>query len=181
MRWRRVDVLGRENARFEQTSSGWRIAGQVDVEEAGVIISLSYEIDCDREWCTRSARIVGDVGGKPFRFALDADQGSWLNEGRVLSEVNGAIDIDLGFTPATNTLPIRRLDLAIGESAPVSSAWLRFPELSLERLEQTYTREAELVYRYVAQVDGAPFTARLDTDEYGRVVRYEGLWEAIWK
>jgi hypothetical protein len=90
----------------------------------------------------------------------------------------GALDVDLGFTPATNTLPIRRLALAVGESAPVRSAWLRFPELRLEPLEQTYTREAEQRFRYQALVDGELFTARLDTDAFGRVLRYEGLWEA---
>ena len=79
---------------------------------------------------------------------------------------------------ATNTLPIRRLALAVGASAPVRGAWLRFPELRLEPLEQTYTRKAEQVFRYVADVDGERFTARLDTDASGRVLRYEGLWEA---
>jgi hypothetical protein len=59
----------------------------------------------------------------------------------------------------------------------VRSAWLRFPELRLEPLDQTYTREGLQRFRYHALVDGEPFLARLDTDEYGRVVRYEGLWE----
>jgi hypothetical protein len=27
-------------------------------------------------------------------------------------------------------------------------------------------------------VDGEPFVARLETDAFGRVLRYEGLWEA---
>lgn len=93
------------------------------------------------------------------------------------SIVGGALDLDLGFTPA-NTLPIRRLALDVGESAPVRSPWLRFPELRLEPLEQTHTREADLTFRYHAVVDGVPFIARLDTHAFGRVVRYEGLWEA---
>ena len=85
--------------------------------------------------------------------------------------------MDLGFTPATNTLPLRRLGLAVGESAAVRSAWLRFPELRHEPLEQTYTREAARTFRYRAIVDGEPFVARLDIDAFGRVTRYEGLWE----
>jgi hypothetical protein len=88
------------------------------------------------------------------------------------------VDIDLGFTPATNTLPIRRLALGIGESARVRSAWLRFPELRLEPLEQVYTRQAERSFRYRSLVDGELFIARLDTDMLGWVIRYEGLWEA---
>jgi uncharacterized protein len=179
MRWRRVDVPGREDARVEQTPAGWRLTGYLDVEEDGVPASLRYRIDCDHEWRTRSALIEGQAGSQPVRFALAADgAGQWARDGQALPELAGALDVDLGFTPSTNTLPIRRLSLAVDETAAVQSAWLRFPELRLERLEQTYTREAGQVYRYEAQVDGDPFTARLDTDAYGRVLRYEGLWEA---
>ncbi len=179
MRWRRLDVPGREDARVERTSGGWRLTGQLDVEEDGVPARLRYRIDCDDAWRTRAARIEGEMGGRPVRFDLAADgAGQWMRDGHPVPDVAGALDVDLGFTPATNTLPIRRLALAVGASAPVRSAWLRFPELRLEPLEQTYTREAEQVFRYVADVDGAPFTARLDTDAFGRVLRYEGLWEA---
>jgi hypothetical protein len=179
MRWRRLDVPGREDARVERTPTGWRLTGQLDVEEDGVLARLRYRIDCDDAWRTRSALIEGEMGGRPVRFDLAADgAGQWTRDGRPLPEVAGAMDVDLGFTPATNTLPIRRLALAVGASAPVRSAWLRFPELRLEPLEQTYTRQAEQVYRYLADVDGEPFTARLDTDAFGRVLRYEGLWEA---
>lgn len=179
MRWRRLDVPGREDARVEQQPAGWRLAGRLDVEEGGVPFRLHYRIECDRAWRTRSALIEGEAGGQAVRVALTADgAGQWARDGHALPALAGALDVDLGFTPATNTLPIRRLALALGETAPVSSAWLRFPELRLELLEQTYTRVAARVYRYEALVDGAPFTARLDTDVYGRVRCYEGLWEA---
>lgn len=179
MRWRRLDVPGREQARVERTAAGWRLTGELDVEEAGVAAQLRYAIDCDPQWGTRSALIAGEVNGDPIRFALAADgAGLWTRDGTPLPALAGALDVDLGFTPATNTLPIRRLGLAVGESAPVRSAWLRFPELRLEPLEQTYTREAEQSFRYRARVDGEPFTARLETDAFGRVLRYEGLWEA---
>lgn len=178
MRWRRLDVPGREEARFEQTRSGWHLAGKVEVVELGVSTSISYQIECDPEWRTRSALVQGEAGSQTFGFECTVDDGEWRRDGNPVPELSGAVDIDLGFTPATNTLPIRRLGLAVGDTAPVISAWLRFPELRLETLWQTYIRESEQVYRYVAQVDGAPFVARLDTDRYGRVLHYEGLWEA---
>jgi hypothetical protein len=55
---------------------------------------------------------------------------------------------------------------------------MRFPELRVEVLEQSYQREAACVFRYDALVDGERFRARLDTDEFGRVLVYEGLWAA---
>jgi len=179
MRWRRLDVPGFEEARAVRTAAGWRLSGKLVVEDAGVTARLSYSIDCDPAWRTRSALIEGNAGGGPTRFALTASgKGQWMRDGAALPDLAGALDVDLGFTPATNTLPILRLGLAVGESAPVRSAWLRFPELRLEPLEQTYTREGERSFRYRAVVDTQPFTALLDTDAFGRVVRYEGLWAA---
>ena len=177
MRWRRLDVPGREEARATRIADGWHLSGDLDVREGGVAARIGYVIDCDSAWRTRTAVIEGEANGHPVRFALAADgSGNWTHDGVPLSAVAGALDVDLGFTPATNTLPIRRLALSIGESAPVRSAWLRFPELRLEPLEQTYAREAERTYRYRALVDGEPFIARLDTDAFGRVLQYEGLW-----
>ena len=179
MRWRRLDVPGREEARVERTGDGWRLTGELDVGEDGVTARLRYAIDCDAQWRTRAATIDGTVGGDPFSLRLESDgAGRWTRDGVPVPWIDGALDVDLGFTPATNTLPIRRLALEVGERAPVLSAWLRFPELRLERLEQTYVRETESSFRYHALVDGEPFVARLDTDAFGRVLVYEGLWEA---
>ena len=177
-RWRRLDVPGHEDARIERILDGWRLDGEVEVEEAATAARIRYAIECHADWRTRTALVEGETDGAPFRFALASDgKGLWTRNGVSLPELSGALDVDLGFTPATNTLPIRRLALTVGETAPVRSAWLRFPELALEPLEQTYTREAERRFLYRALVDGEPFVARLDVDEFGRVVRYEGLWE----
>jgi hypothetical protein len=179
MRWRRLDVPGREEARIEQNAVGWRLTGQLVAEEAGVHAELMYVIECERDWRTRTAVITGSASGASIRYEFAADgEGNWRLNGAPLPLVEGALDIDLGFTPATNLLPIRRLDLAVGERAGVRTAWVRFPELRVEALEQSYQREAARVFRYDAMVDGERFQARLDTDEFGRVLLYEGLWEA---
>jgi hypothetical protein len=179
MRWRRLDAPGHEEARIEQITEGWRLTGQLEVDETGVRARLVYVIECGRDWRTRRSIITGQAAGAPIRFELTADgDGHWTLNGAPLPLVEGARDIDLGFTPATNLLPIRRLDLAVGDRADVRTAWVRFPELRVEALEQSYHREAASVFRYDALVDGERFQARLDTDEFGRVLLYEGLWEA---
>jgi hypothetical protein len=179
MRWRRLDVPGREEARIKQTTEGWRLTGQLKVDDAGVRARLNYVIECERDWRTRRTIVAGSAAGAQIRFEFAADgTGNWMLNGAPLPMVDGALDIDFGFTPATNLLPIRRLDLAVGARADVRTAWVRFPELRVEALEQSYSREAECVFRYEALVDGEPFQARLSTDEFGRVLLYEGLWEA---
>jgi hypothetical protein len=101
----------------------------------------------------------------------------WERNGEEAPDVAGAIDIDLNFSPATNLLPVRRLQLQLGESASVQAAWLRFPSLKLEKLEQTYTRTAD--DRYLYQSRGGAFTAELIVDAAGFPVLYPGGWEAI--
>jgi uncharacterized protein len=178
MRWRRLDVPGREEARIEQTAGGWRLRGELEAEEAGMCAQLAYVVDCERDWRTRHAVVTGSIGESPIRFEFTTNgQGHWTLNGAALPLVEGALDIDLGFTPATNLLPIRRLALAVGERASVRTVWVRFPELRIEALEQSYAREADCVFRYEAWVDGEQFEARLTTDEFGRVLLYEGLWE----
>jgi len=73
-------------------------------------------------------------------------------------------------------LPIRRLDLEVGQRAKVWAVWLQFPELRVEELEQWYHGEAARVVRYEAMVDGERFQARLETDDFGRAMVYGNLW-----
>jgi hypothetical protein len=91
--------------------------------------------------------------------------------------VLGCLDLDLAFSPSTNLLPIRRLNLAIGQASEVRAAWLRFPELTLEPLDQRYTRLDDRTYRYESA--GGTFMRILRTNAAGFALSYPGLWEAI--
>jgi hypothetical protein len=102
--------------------------------------------------------------------------GSWLLAGQSIDEVEGCVDIDLGITPATNVLPIRRLNLAVGESADVVATWVRFPSLAIQPLSQRYTRLSENRYRYESDTG---FTADLTVDAGGLVTTYPGGWERV--
>ena len=98
----------------------------------------------------------------------------WFLNGRSVLAVARAIDVDLAFTPATNLLPIRRLKLPVGSSAPVVAAWLPFPEIDLRPLDQVYHRASNDTYRYSSQ--GGMFTATLTVSPFGFVTNYAGLW-----
>jgi len=85
-------------------------------------------------------------------------------------------DIDLGFSPSTNLLPIRRLKLEVGGSAVVRAAWVRFPDFTLEPLEQTYTRVGADTYRY--ESDSGRFKRDLTVNDAGFVLDYPDMWIA---
>lgn len=99
-------------------------------------------------------------------------QGRWFADDREIEACRGALDVDLGVTPSTNTSAIRRLHLAVGASAELTATWVRFPELSVEPLLQRYSRLDERTYQVV-------FHARLELDDVGLVDSYEKLFERI--
>jgi len=77
---------------------------------------------------------------------------------------------------ACNMLPIRRLNLGIGQEAKVRAAWLRFPGFALEPLEQIYRRLDASTYRY--EVADGSFAAELKVNASGFVTAYPNLWQA---
>jgi hypothetical protein len=93
--------------------------------------------------------------------------------------VNGCVDLDLNFTPATNLMPLRRLNLPVNRAAEVRSAWLEWPAGTLTLLAQRYTRRSVAEYDYEADLPGgAKFVAVLRVDPGGWVLDYGGLWRA---
>jgi hypothetical protein len=131
---------------------------------------------CDAEWRTVSAKVEGWVGADTVDIQVTVDAARrWRLNGAECAEVAGCNDIDLGFSPSTNLLPIRRLHLAVGQAAEVTAAWLGFPSLTCEPLAQRYRRIDSTTYRYESA--GGKFVAELQTNETGFVTHYPNLWQ----
>jgi uncharacterized protein len=175
--WQRLDLPGHEAARLERLGSGWRLAGAAVLAHDGRPCRLDYEVLCDDGWRTLSTTVHGWIGERPVEISLAAGEGGlWRRDGAEQVAVAGCLDVDLGFSPATNLLPIRRLDLALGERAPVRAAWLRFPSLIFEPLDQTYHRLAERTWRYESATG---FATTLEVDEAGMVIDYPPAWRRV--
>jgi hypothetical protein len=175
--WRRLDIPGHEFCTLESTARGWKLAGTAFLTYEGRHCTLRYSIECDGHWQTCSASIRGDIGGQAVSLDLTRNEASeWHANGIAIPVVDGCIDVDLGFSPSTNLLPIRRLSLEIGSRATVRAAWVRFPELSVEVLEQAYTRLAKNRYLYESN-DGA-FRKELLVSKEGFVLEYADYWHA---
>lgn len=175
--WRRLDTRGREAATVLELRRGWRLVGVAEFDHEGARSCLTYLTTCDRQWQTQECEIIGFVGDIAVAVRIERDSaGHWRLDGKAAPNVSGCVDIDLAFTPITNLLPIRRLALRAGESASVRAAWLRFPELTLEALEQTYTRLSH--NRYLYESGGGAFRRELSVSDDGMVLDYPGLWTA---
>ena len=141
-------------------------------------IEISYRVDCDGRWHTRRVRIdvVDTETGSDRMIEFTADgAGRWILHGESRPDLHGCLDVDLGFSPSTNTLPIRRLDLAIGEAAEIKVAWVLWPSLMVQAAEQRYERLSTNRYRFQT----GDFTAVLLVGDEGLVRDYEGLWVAV--
>jgi hypothetical protein len=99
----------------------------------------------------------------------------WFLNDKVSRTVAGCVDLDLNFSPCTNLLPIRRLELAVGQGSQVNAAWLRFPSFRLEPLPQVYRRVAATTYHYESH--GGLFATELKVNETGFVTQYPNFWE----
>jgi hypothetical protein len=187
--WQGLWYPGTEWCELAGRPDGWRLSGLALIADDGVPARLEYEIDLDPTWATRAVRVAALAPGQPERRLALArgEEGAWRIEWAPVltpahpaddpAPLHGLVDIDLGFSPATNTLPIRRLAPAIGEAADVTAVWVRFPELTIEPLPQCYTRLGERHYRYASH--GGSFVADLEVDDVGLVVTYEGGWRRI--
>lgn len=174
--WRRLDQPGHDSARLWFEDPYWHLEGTAIFVEDRRPSRLNYRVYCDTTWKTVLGKVTGWVGETTvnLEFAADATRYWRLND-MECAAVAGCIDVDLSFTPATNLLPIRRLQLHVGNEAEVRIAWLRFPTFTLEPLEQTYRRVGAEKYRY--ETLGGEFIKDLKVNNVGFVTHYPGFWQ----
>jgi uncharacterized protein len=91
----------------------------------------------------------------------------------VVPGLEHCVDLDFGFTPATNLLPLRRLALDPGDAADAPAAWLNVVTGVLEPLPQRYEHRAAGTYWYEAPSVG--YSALLEVEPTGFVSRYPVL------
>jgi hypothetical protein len=173
--WERSDVPGFEWCELSPIESGHALRGIALLAADGVPWRVDYRIELDLEGRTRAVRIEAEGGPNLVVIKLDADgAGHWLQDGEPIISSAAALDVDLGFSPSTNTLPIRRLGLAVGERRDIEVAWVLFPSFEVEHGRQSYQRLDERTWRYRSE----GFQGDLVVDEEGLVETY-AEWRAV--
>jgi hypothetical protein len=168
--WRRSDeVETDEHCTLTLRDVGLSLVGTVLGAEDGAPVRIEYRVLADGTGLTTAAHVRDLRGFETRTMALERDaKGNWLVDGQPVRALKGCTDVDLGCSPSTNTLPIRRLRLAVGGSHKIQAAWVRFPDLTVVKAAQTYTRLDEFTYRYAS----GTFEAELTVDDDGLVAAY---------
>jgi uncharacterized protein len=168
--WRRSDEAATdEHCTLTLRDGGLSLVGTVLGAQGGLPVRVEYRVLADGAGLTTAAHVRDLRGFEQRTIALERDpKGNWSVDGTVVKGLKGCTDVDLGCSPSTNTLPIRRLRLGIGASHKIQAAWVRFPDLTVVKAAQTYTRLDEFTYRYAS----GDFTAELTVDDDGLVAAY---------
>ncbi|MER9338094.1 putative glycolipid-binding domain-containing protein [Mesorhizobium sp. M0293] len=173
VRWREWDGPGLEHLVLQERA-GEVLADAVVICSGATPFAVRYRIACDAGW--RARRVVVDMIGSGKTLVLAADgEGRWTRDGLAVPELDGILDPDLTVTPFTNTLPIRRLRLSVGQSAEITTAFIDFPALTVVANPQRYTCLEE-GRRYLYESRASDFRRELEIDREELVVDYPDFW-----
>ncbi|TDD63844.1 transcriptional regulator [Jiangella aurantiaca] len=136
---------------------------------------LAYTIEAGADWTVR--RLTLASYGEPGLVLERRDDGRWFHgDGAERAYLAGCVDVDIALTPFTNTLPIRRLGLEVGESADLRIVYVQVDNgLTADAVDQRYLRLGSETYRY----SSGDFTADLTVDGDGLVTDYPHLWRRL--
>jgi uncharacterized protein len=176
--WQGVEEWLAEHAQIDLGDDGVMATGvQLGVEPEPYLVE--YRLDAPSGWITRRLEVEASGAGWRRSLTLEHDgRGGWTADGEPVPDVDGALDCDLAFSPLTNLMPVRRSALhQRAGSEDFVMAWVSVPDLRLHASPQRYEHVRPGVVRYVA-LDG-DFTAELELDDDGLVVRYPRLAERV--
>lgn len=172
--WRRLDIPGHDAARVAETGNGYELFGQATFLDPRGPTTLRYVLDLATDWSTRGGLITGFIGERAIDTHIVRTPEGWTLNGRAFG-MPDVVDLDLGFTPATNMIQLRRVNLAQGQAADFDVAWLDTGDVELVRLPQHYERSGANDYDYHSPTVDYRATIVLAASGFAAV--YPGLWE----
>ncbi len=182
VRWEDWDGNGLEHCVYNNSGEGLILEGVVAGTRHG-FYGGHYFVRTDSSFRTREVR-VRYVDGPCLHVETDG-KGHWRDvlKGRALPDLDGCFDVDIGITPATNALPIKRLKLQAGASQDITAAYVPLPDqingdFLPQRAEQRYTcLTPDRLYRYEGLFRA--FVAELEFDETGLVIDYPDTFRRV--
>ena len=174
---------GFEHLRLIENNDGISVDGLIIGLAQNLPFRARYQIHCDATWNVREITLAL-INSAGHDVTLRADgKGHWVDEsGNSVPSLDGCVDVDISATPFTNTLPIRRLGLSVGQSSELTVAYVAIPKMKWKPVRQRYTclktNPQGGLYKYEGLFRG--FTAELRVDSDGLVVDYPETFRRIW-
>lgn len=180
--WRPLWNPGQQGVGLEQLLLSARSARSVllGFDDQGCSFCLRYFLAWGEDGLLREADLHVDAATGSASLRLQTDgAGHWMDaNGSHLAHLDGCQDIDIWPTPFTNSLPLWRSALRVGERREYQMAWVSAPELTVVAQLQAYTRISERAYLF-ENLDGSGFRAGIGVDADGLVLDYPGFFERV--
>jgi hypothetical protein len=168
--WQHVEARRGFEVLFNSTRV---LVGHTTAQEEGEVWWVGYRIELDAAWRTSRAEVAGRSRAGLRQTVLDRHDGdTWTVDGVRVPALDGCPDVDLESSAVTNTLPVHRARFPVGEAVSCPAAYVR-TDLTVERLEQTYTWRGELCFDYMCPA--FEFACELRYDRSGLVLDYPGI------
>jgi uncharacterized protein len=161
-RWQTWDTAHDEVLTLRWENEGWTATGEVGRERIHYVMRLSPL------WQVRQMLLFRDMEEPDLWLATDGS-GRWGEmNGAHRTELDGCRDLDLGCTPFTLMLPVKRLPVDIGDEFEVPVISVDVETLSVVRSSRSFARVSQRSWRYREAPEGE--IRDLTLDEYGLVL-----------
>jgi hypothetical protein len=159
-RWQRWDNDGDETLTLRWENEAWTATGDVGFE------AITYVLRLSPMWHVRQFLLFRDLAEPDLWLGTDGS-GRWGEmNGAHRQDIDGCLDLHLGCTPFTTSVPIRRLQLDIGDAAEIPVATIDVETLGVVPARHRYER---LSLRHWRHTDQHHVVTEFDIDEFGLV------------
>ena len=170
-RWSAWDGDGDETLTLRWENEGWTAVGEVTKERVTYVVRLTST------WQTSQFLLFRDQDEPDLWLGHDG-RAQWGEiNGAHRPDLDGCRDVSLHVTPFTATLPIRRLQLDVGDSADVRVATIDVETLGVIPVDERYEHVERGRYRVTHTRTGIAREFRVD--EYGLVHDDDGMFRRV--
>jgi uncharacterized protein len=181
--WRAQDVSRMESVRIQLSGKRVRANGRIVAAATATnpAFGAYYDLQTDETGATKRFGLTVTLAERERQLAIARDEENmWLvtdHQGARRAGYNGALDIDVVFSPFFNALPIRRLGLhERADSVALPMVYVNVPDMSVTAATVSYSSEG--------RPDGIKLRSPIaDTtvsvDEDGFILDYPSLAERI--
>lgn len=181
--WRAHDEPRMESVRVQLSGNRIKAYGCVvaAATSAHPAFSASYDLVTDELGATKRLSLTVTLAERERQISIARDEENmWLvqeHSGQTSrSAFDGALDVDVIFSPFFNTLPIRRTGVmpGTGESVTLPVVYVRVPDLSVDVATIGYAANKDGI-----KVNSPVAQATVTVDPNGFILDYPGLAERI--
>ena len=180
--WSAHDVPRMESVRVQLSGNRIKANGRIvaAATSSHPAFSASYDLVTDEVGATKRLSLTVTLAERERQLSIARDEENmWLIQQHTgetsRAAYDGALDVDLIFSPFFNALPVRRTGLyQRSETVTLPVVYVRMPELSVEAATISYSSASDGIKLHSPVAD-----TTVTVDSAGFILDYPGLAERI--